>query len=152
MLRSSTAEERCVNGHIKPCHGQNQSPLKKFFLNGTDTPGLDSDRRVVKWAAWSWHTVKVTLMSSYVNVLLVFVPLGILAGEMHWSALTVFLLNFFAIVPLAAVLAFATEEISIRLGQTLGGLLNATLGNTVELIVSIAALEWCLLANHLPRR
>lgn len=43
-------------------------------------------------------------------------------------------------VALAGLLGFATEEASLRLGQTLGGLLNATLGNVVELIVAILAL------------
>lgn len=46
-----------------------------------------------------------------------------------------FVLNFLAIIPLAAVLSFATEEISVNLGEALGGLLNATFGNAVELIV-----------------
>lgn len=35
-------------------------------------------------------------------------------------------------MPLAALLGFATEELAIRVGQTLGGLLNATFGNAVE--------------------
>ena len=83
----------------------------------------------------------LTLKSSIVNYLLIFVPLGILAGELEWSATARFLLNFFAIVPLASVLAFATEEISEHVGQTVGGLLNATFGNAVELIVSIIALK-----------
>jgi Ca2+:H+ antiporter len=52
-----------------------------------------------------------------------------------------FSLNFIAIIPLAALLSFATEEVSIPLGETLAGLLNATLGNAVELIVSIVALK-----------
>jgi Ca2+:H+ antiporter len=69
------------------------------------------------------------------------VPLGIIAGELKWNPTTVFTLNFFAIIPLAAVLSFATEEISMKLGETLGGLLNATFGNAVELIVSIVALR-----------
>ncbi|EER32746.1 hypothetical protein CTRG_03171 [Candida tropicalis MYA-3404] len=83
----------------------------------------------------------LTIKSSIVNYLLVFVPLGILAGELEWSATARFTLNFFAIVPLASVLAFATEEISEHVGQTVGGLLNATFGNAVELIVSIIALK-----------
>ena len=70
-----------------------------------------------------------------VNFLLVFVPIGIVAGENGWDPTTVFILNFLAIIPLAAVLSFATEEISVHLGDTLGGLLNATFGNAVELIV-----------------
>lgn len=74
--------------------------------------------------------------ADYINFLLVIVPFGIIAGELNWAPTTVFALNFFAIIPLAAVLSFATEEIAMRLGETLGGLLNATFGNAVELIVS----------------
>lgn len=44
---------------------------------------------------------------------------------------------------MAGLLGFATEEAALRLGQTLGGLLNATLGNAVELIVAILALIKC---------
>ena len=69
------------------------------------------------------------------------VPIGIVAGSMGWSAEAIFTINFFAIIPLAAVLSFATEEISKKMGETLGGLLNATFGNAVELIVSIVALR-----------
>lgn len=63
------------------------------------------------------------------------VPIGIVAGHFGWNSTAVFTINFFAIIPLAAVLSFATEEISLKLGETLGGLLNATFGNAVELIV-----------------
>ncbi|KAH8722636.1 Sodium/calcium exchanger protein-domain-containing protein [Phaeosphaeriaceae sp. PMI808] len=87
------------------------------------------------------HLTYATLTSNYVNILLVFVPLGIIAGEMHWNPTTVFILNFIAIIPLAALLSFATEELSAKLGQTLGGLMNASFGNAVELIVSIVALR-----------
>jgi len=38
------------------------------------------------------------------------------------------------------LLSFATEEVAIKVGETLGGLMNATFGNAVELIVSIIAL------------
>jgi calcium/proton exchanger cax len=41
------------------------------------------------------------------------------------------------------MLAFATDELSMRLNQTLAGLINATLGNAVELIVAILALIKC---------
>jgi Ca2+:H+ antiporter len=82
-----------------------------------------------------WLSYKV-LGSSYVNIFLVFVPIGIVAGAMGWSPTVVFVLNFIAIIPLAALLSFATEELSAKLGQTIGGLMNATFGNAVELIVS----------------
>jgi Ca2+:H+ antiporter len=101
------------------------------------TAGMESENKFVRIPAQVLHITKVTLYSNYVNILLVFVPLGIVAGAMGWNPTAVFILNFFAIVPLAAVLSFATEEISVKLGQTMGGLLNATFGNAVELIVCL---------------
>jgi Ca2+:H+ antiporter len=109
--------------------------IRDFFLNKTHTPGENSGNKFVRVPARAFNVTKVTLFSNYVNILLVFVPLGIVAGAGGWNPTTVFILNFFAIVPLAAVLSFATEEISLKLGQTMGGLLNATFGNAVELIV-----------------
>ena len=89
----------------------------------------------MRWPSAVVHTTWEVLKSNYVNVLLVFVPLGIISGATGWNPTVVFLMNFFAIIPLAALLSFATEELSVKLGQTLGGLLNATFGNAVELIV-----------------
>lgn len=54
--------------------------------------------------------------------------------------MAVFVVNFIAIIPLAAMLSYATEEIAMRTGETIGGLLNASFGNAVELIVAIIAL------------
>ena len=80
--------------------------------------------------------------------MLLIIPFAIAAGELGWSANTVFILNFFAIIPLAAVLSFATEEIAMRLGETLGGLLNATFGNAVELIVRLTPLSPRFILHH----
>ncbi|KAL5627288.1 hypothetical protein BROUX41_003441 [Berkeleyomyces rouxiae] len=122
-------------------HVEDGSLVTKILFNSHQTPGTESHNVAVKTIATVWHVFKVTLLSSYVNFLLIAVPLGIYAGENNWSSTTVFTINFFAIIPLAAVLSFATEEISMKLGETLGGLLNATFGNAVELIVSIVALR-----------
>ncbi|GJJ72892.1 Ca2+:H+ antiporter [Entomortierella parvispora] len=85
--------------------------------------------------------LKAIIFSTWLNVLLVFVPLGIVADQVGWSPIIVFIFNFIAIVPLAKLLGFATEEISLRLGENLGALLNASFGNAVELILSIIALK-----------
>ncbi|KAJ3453766.1 hypothetical protein MRS44_018398 [Fusarium solani] len=125
---------------VPPVNEERHGFMRRLF-DGTSTPGTDSPNCLNKWPANAFHVTKVTLMSNYVNILLPFVPLGIIAGVLGWSPAAVFSLNFIAIIPLAAVLSFATEEISIPLGETLGGLLNATFGNAVELIVSIVALK-----------
>ena len=95
----------------------------------------EDDRPYVKWPAYFGLKTWQTLASNYVNVFLVFVPLGIISGAVGWSPTAIFILNFLAIIPLASLLSFATEELSVKLGQTLGGLMNATFGNAVELIV-----------------
>lgn len=56
------------------------------------------------------------------------------------NPVAVFTVNFIAIIPLAGMLSYATEEIALRTGEVIGGLLNASFGNAVELIVSIIAL------------
>jgi Ca2+:H+ antiporter len=62
----------------------------------------------------------------------------ILKPEAHT---TLFLLSVAAIVPLAALLSRATESVAAKTGDTIGGLLNATLGNLTELLIALAALH-----------
>src|SRR5262245_48035575 len=52
-----------------------------------------------------------------------------------------FVLSVLAIIPLAALLSRATEAVAARTGDTIGGLLNATLGNLTELIIALTALR-----------
>ncbi|POW03316.1 hypothetical protein PSTT_11188 [Puccinia striiformis] len=84
------------------------------------------------------------IRSSWLNLLLVFIPIS---WALHFATpnqdAAIFTTCMLAIIPLAKLLGFGTEEIAMRVGQTLGGLLNATLGNAVELIVAILALVKC---------
>jgi Ca2+:H+ antiporter len=52
-----------------------------------------------------------------------------------------FFLSVAAIVPLAALLSRATESVAAKTGDLTGGLLNATLGNLTELLITLAALR-----------
>ncbi len=52
-----------------------------------------------------------------------------------------FLLSILAIVPLAALLSHATESVAAKTGDSVGGLLNATLGNLTELVIALTALR-----------
>ena len=81
----------------------------------------------------------------FLFVLLLFVPLAIGAEFMHASPVVVFALSALAIVPLSGFLGRATEEIAAHTGPTIGGLLNATLGNLAELIIAFLALRAGLL-------
>ncbi|KAI8093407.1 calcium/proton exchanger, partial [Halteromyces radiatus] len=80
------------------------------------------------------------ITGSYLNVLLIFIPFGIVS-KFFWGSTATFVLNFIAIIPLAKLLGDVTEDIALRTGEVVGGLLNATFGNAVELIVSVIALS-----------
>ncbi len=81
----------------------------------------------------------------HLNLLLVFVPIAVAGEFLHWSPVTVFLTSALAVVPLAGLIGTATEELAVHTGPRLGGLLNATLGNAAELIITIFAIREGLL-------
>ncbi|HSC76127.1 MAG TPA: calcium/proton exchanger [Pseudomonadales bacterium] len=76
------------------------------------------------------------------NWLLVFIPVAIalehLAPQQH---LPIFIAAALAILPLAGWMSHATEKLAEKLGEGIGGLLNATFGNAAELIIALAALR-----------
>ena len=74
--------------------------------------------------------------------LLVAVPAVFVAERVAPAAHTLlFVLSVLAIVPLATLLSHATESVAAKTGDTVGGLLNATLGNLTELVIALAALR-----------
>ncbi len=74
--------------------------------------------------------------------LLAFVPMVFAAAKLTPEAHTLlFVLSVLAILPLAALLSHATESVAAKTGDTVGGLLNATLGNLTELVIALAALR-----------
>ena len=76
------------------------------------------------------------------NWLLIFLPVAI--GLEYWAPqqhLAIFASSSIAILPLAAWMGRATEHLAVRMGEGVGGLLNATFGNAAELIIALAALR-----------
>lgn len=73
-------------------------------------------------------------------LLLVF-PVAILSEIFHWGDLVIFFTSAVAIVPLAGLLGQATEALAEKTGPRMGGLLNASLGNAAELIITIFAIR-----------
>ena len=81
----------------------------------------------------------------YVSALLVFVPISIIAALLGGDERLVFFSSALGIVPLAWILGKATEELAAHTSSRVGGLLNATLGNAAELIITIFAIREGLL-------
>jgi len=74
------------------------------------------------------------------TLLLVFVPIAIICDLLKLPPLIVFAVAALAVVPLAKTMSDSTETLAEKAGPAVGGLLNATFGNAVELIIAVLAL------------
>ena len=139
--RLTQAEE---TGAIRERANGEETKKKKGFKSWFSKDKKDDDKSYnngkdkKKFTVWS--QIRATLFNSWINVLLIASPVGIAVYYAGVNPVAVFVINFIAIIPLAAMLSYATEEIALRTGEVIGGLLNASFGNAVELIVSIIAL------------
>lgn len=77
--------------------------------------------------------------------LLILIPVAVVLWLLDVSATWIFVVSAGAIIPLSALLGKATEELAAHTGPQIGGLLNVTFGNAVELIITIAAIRQGLL-------
>jgi Ca2+:H+ antiporter len=73
--------------------------------------------------------------------LFAFIPISVALDRSEASAPLVFFSAALAIIPIARMIVHATEQLSVRTGDAVGGLLNATFGNAPELIIAFVALR-----------
>ena len=81
------------------------------------------------------------LFTSWLDILLIFVPVTIGLEVLRADPPLVFASAGLAIIPLAGLLGRATEHLTTYVGAGIGALLNASLGNAAELIIAIVALR-----------
>jgi Ca2+:H+ antiporter len=81
----------------------------------------------------------------YLYVLLLCAPIAIIGQWMGLPPTVLFAASALAVIPTAGLLGQATEELAVRTGPRLGGLINATLGNAAELIITLFAIRAGLL-------
>ncbi len=92
------------------------------------------------------RTALSEFLRSPINWLFVFIPITVILEHLgHVSAPVLFFMAAVAIIPIAALIVHATEQIATRTGDAVGGLLNATFGNAPELIIALVALKAGLL-------
>ncbi|OBT67044.1 calcium/proton exchanger [Pseudogymnoascus sp. 23342-1-I1] len=130
------------NGHavdIASLSGTTPHPDTSAEGTGSVVSGTGDEKKHIIAMRFALTTKKI-LFSSWLNVILVFVPVGIAVEAAHASPIIIFVMNAIAIVPLAGLLSYATESVAKRMGDTVGALMNVTFGNSVELIIFIIAL------------
>ena len=127
---SGTATSQTIVEEEEPSALRRRLPSPGSKDTGTGelapTKSTESKRSKTKFTVMS--QLKATVFNSWINVLLIAVPVGIAVNYAKVTPVAVFVVNFIGIIPLAAMLSYATEEIALRTGETLGGLLNATFG------------------------
>ncbi|KAK0186888.1 Sodium/calcium exchanger protein-domain-containing protein [Armillaria mellea] len=77
------------------------------------------------------------------NILLLCIPVSWALHYAAQSSTLIFVFSALGIVPLAALLGYGTEQAATRTSASVGGLLNATLGNVVEMIIGGVGLQKC---------
>lgn len=91
------------------------------------------------------HKIFNYIKTKPIAAMLVALPLAVIGEYAHWSPLVVFFMSALGVVPLAGYIGEATEAMAVRTGPKIGGLLNATLGNAAELIITLVAIRAGLL-------
>jgi Ca2+:H+ antiporter len=84
---------------------------------------------------------KLLAPENLLNLFLVCVPIAVVLELAHANPIAIFAASALAIIPLAGWMGRATEHLAEKLGEGLGGLLNATFGNAAELIIALMALR-----------
>jgi Ca2+:H+ antiporter len=74
-------------------------------------------------------------------ILVPFIPLAVILELVHAAPTLVFFASALGVIPTAALMGRATEELAERSGPGIGGLLNVTFGNAPELIIALFALN-----------
>jgi Ca2+:H+ antiporter len=90
-------------------------------------------------------TITAYLKREPFSVLLVTIPFAIIASFLDWNPLWVFGLSAAGVIPLAGLIGDGTERLASHTGPKIGGLINATLGNAAELIITLFAIQRGLL-------
>ncbi|XP_072990244.1 vacuolar cation/proton exchanger 5-like, partial [Typha latifolia] len=117
---------------------------KAFGVEGSQHNSFSDDEqrcRIKYLRSQIIRSCKIVILESKINLLMPCGPVAVLTNYMTGNHGWVFLLSLLGIIPLAERLGFATEQLALFTGPTVGGLLNATFGNATELIISVHALR-----------
>ena len=119
-----------------------KTPSERSTASGTDC--ADNEEELVRESAVE-ALVNMIFGKGIVSLCLLAMPISLWAAHFGWSDTWIFWLNFFALIPLASILGDFTENVALHTNEVTGGLINASFGNAVEVVVAIQA----LLANEI---
>jgi Ca2+:H+ antiporter len=114
-------------------------PVGQQEIDSTNVSNNGKKHAMRMWEGW-----KAIICCSWLNVLLLLMPVSwALSSAMGSHEQLVFIFCILSMIPLVKLHDLATRELAIRFGGTKTGLLNASMSNTVELVIAITALRKC---------
>jgi Ca2+:H+ antiporter len=122
---------------IDQSSGESQPLLNGDDHDSSSQPRSNHGPPVVIDLAAHVYLVSKEALKGYTYFLLGFVPIGIVIGALQLNPIATSILNLVAIIPLSALVSHSSDLLSDRVGELIGGLINATFGNAVELIVCL---------------
>ncbi|KAJ1301358.1 hypothetical protein OPQ81_003757 [Rhizoctonia solani] len=90
-----------------------------------------------------WQSLKAIVVSSWLNILFVFLPFSWIAALAKWNYVYTFILSFIAIIPLENISEYGGEQLALYCGESIGDLIVITLHNIVEAVLAIVLLVKC---------
>src|SRR5262245_9389657 len=102
------------------------------------SPAPPGPARDVSPLAALWRFTRTS--NGWPYLLVPFIPIAIVLEVAHAGAPVIFVCSALGVIPTAALMGRATEELAARSGPGIGGLLNVTFGNAPELIIALFAL------------
>lgn len=138
-IRSASQDENGIDygSRISLKSADDESAYGSLNSKGTPSIGERPKRPARSWFRAYWDLVT----SKNINVLLIFLPLAEASHYFGWGDTVTFTLAFLAMIPQAAMLGDLTEIVAGGLGDTAGGLMNASFGNAPEVVFSVQALR-----------
>jgi hypothetical protein len=136
MLGITTANESPsgeLNDSLKTASrkGKNEEDWVETTTTTTEQgDGIDTKARKFTWT----YQVRVVVLSSWLNVLLLFVPAGFIVAYLHVNLVVIFLVNFIAIIPLSGLLGLGMDQLMLQIGD--------------GLIILVWITFWCVLVNN----
>ncbi|KAL6651535.1 hypothetical protein ACP70R_010460 [Stipagrostis hirtigluma subsp. patula] len=109
--------------------------------NGGLRPTMAGSWNLQRTVERTLQSIRIVIFTSKLNLLLPFGPASLILHFTSRRHGLVFLFSMLGITPLAERLGYATEQLALYTGPTVGGLLNATFGNATEMIIAIYALK-----------
>lgn len=126
-----------VSQQYEPCNTAEDIPVPLTLHSGRPAESVGEQIEQGSSSGLSSILKSCPLLS----ILLIFVPCSFATYWTNQPDWVIFSCSFFAVLPLAWLIGTATEDIAKYTGEAVGGLVNATFGNIVEMLLCVAAIR-----------